>query len=555
MYSKSAVWGVETVSSRSDTSVPQPSSGHPRERGQRADPGQLVRPTDDEVMATMHAMRTLTRNTTVTPEQEEYVKLLGKAIPPVNQRDGILQKAHLQGHYGEKAVIDLVYNQWGYWWPSLRRDALSILARCPQCQRYNVAVKGYHPPKSPTAFMPGDHWQIDVMELPTSVNGFSHVLCVLDVFTSYLLTRPMKTKSAEETAQNLLTLIADWGPPKVISSDMGGEFANDVLKALFEKTHIEFHIATPKHHGSTGRVERVIRTLRFSLRKMLDGAMGIWDLILPLSTLYYNVTTRSLQGTNPYVLMFARDYNNTENAPENGWVPLGRDPTGKDCDEWLSHQLDMLAQVYPSIREAVEIKRTKQAEKFTRSHKIVAPLRVGDSVMMQDFNRARKDDPLRVGPYVVLEARGNGSYVISDGINEPLVRNISALSALPRDKGVRGGVDRHQPVFADAAPMDESEPADNANNGQAYEVDCILDHRGRGSSREYYVLWKGFSREESTWEPESNFIDTECIRRYFASKAPARQVKRKGTAEEEPPTKKTSAKSRVRPTKKTRRRR
>lgn len=37
-----------------------------------------------------------------------------------------------------------------------------------------------------------------------------------------------------------------------------------------------------------------------------------------------------------------------------------------------------------------------------------------------------------------------------------------------------------------------------------YEVDEIIDRCGSGDKKRYLVLWKGFQRADSTWEPESN---------------------------------------------------
>lgn len=268
------------------------------------------------------------------------------------------------------------------------------------------------------------------MELPAPVNGYSHVLCVLDLFTNYLVTRPMKTRTKEETAQNLLQIIGEFGPPSFIQTDDGGEFANLVLQSMLEDMHVEFHISSPHEHGSTGRIERAIRTLRFSIRKLLNGKMALWDAILPLATLYYNITTKSLHNTSPYVLMFAREYNN--NQHDQPWIP-SRDGILEDenidphYDAWIQHQFDMVSNIYPHLREALVDKREKQHEHFDKKHKIVDTYKVGDMVLSIDYQKRSKDEPTRVGPFEVVEVRESGSYVISDGINDPLVRHASSL--------------------------------------------------------------------------------------------------------------------------------
>ena len=37
-----------------------------------------------------------------------------------------------------------------------------------------------------------------------------------------------------------------------------------------------------------------------------------------------------------------------------------------------------------------------------------------------------------------------------------------------------------------------------------YEVEKIIGKKMNGNSKEYLIKWKGYSEDESTWEPESN---------------------------------------------------
>ncbi|XP_068733009.1 heterochromatin protein 1-like [Montipora capricornis] len=54
--------------------------------------------------------------------------------------------------------------------------------------------------------------------------------------------------------------------------------------------------------------------------------------------------------------------------------------------------------------------------------------------------------------------------------------------------------------------------------GQFYEVDRLINKRGKGNETEYLVKWKGYSPYESTWEPKEN-ISTDCLR-YFENPRP-----------------------------------
>lgn len=40
-----------------------------------------------------------------------------------------------------------------------------------------------------------------------------------------------------------------------------------------------------------------------------------------------------------------------------------------------------------------------------------------------------------------------------------------------------------------------------------YEVEAIIGHRKNNSNNEYLVQWKGFPKEDATWEPAENLTD------------------------------------------------
>jgi len=124
---------------------------------------------------------------------------LDKLIPEPAQRPQILAEVHSKGHAGVRAVVEEVYNR-GFWWQGLRQDVERLVGSRSACQNKNktktlVIRHGYHPLCSPAVLEVGD---------------------LLDLFSSYVWMRPLKTKGAEETAHQLLLWIADWGPPRIL---------------------------------------------------------------------------------------------------------------------------------------------------------------------------------------------------------------------------------------------------------------------------------------------------------------------------------------------------
>ena len=52
-------------------------------------------------------------------------------------------------------------------------------------------------------------------------------------------------------------------------------------------------------------------------------------------------------------------------------------------------------------------------------------------------------------------------------------------------------------------------------NEAVYEVEKILDKRGRGRMAEYLIKWRNYGEQENTWEPASNLKEArEAIKKF-----------------------------------------
>ena len=431
-----------------------------------------------------HKLHALLENKKVA-NKAELMDLMGIRIPPESERAGIVQKVHDQGHYGINAVAAQIYEVQRCWWPNLRNDIATHVSQCSSCQKYTVYKRGYHPQRSPHASLPMDHWQIDLVQLPTSQMDNEYMLVITDLFTSYAITRAMRTKTAEETARHIYQVFGDWGPPRTVQCDQGKEFLNKVFTELNKLAGVDLKLTSPYHHAANGRVERLNQTIVRSLKKMLSGALATWDTILPLVTHYYNISVRTLTKSSPYSLMFTREHNIGTDEPVSQWKPAHQ-----DLKQWIEqHQKRVLQDIYPTVDDMVQNTRAKQAKKADDKHRPQQQLEVGVTVMARNLTKASKHEQDWLGPYKVKEVTSTGSYILTDGINNDIRRARQDM------KRLRDSKDEH--------------------NDEVYEVETILDHRMKGIKKEYLVKWKGFSSKDNTWEPESNFRDDDIVKKYW----------------------------------------
>lgn len=501
LYAKSDAWGVpNTIASSQSAPRLKPVSTAASALGMSSS------------SSSMPALSALSPAQQLTTDREELMRLLGKEIvTSPDLRTETIRQVHAEGHYGIKTVVEKIYHDLHRWWPEMHKDVAAQIGACASCQKYTVSKRGFHPLRSPEAALPGDWWQIDLIHLPTSVNGYSYILVIIDLFTSYVLTRALKTRTAEETASHLLQIWADWGPPKIMQSDEGTEFVNQVVTAMAELANVELRVSTPHYKHSTGSVERVNRTIGTSLRKMLQGAMSTWDTVLPLVTHYYNTTTRSLTKTSPYALMFTRAWHHLQGGESyliddfdhEEWISDQDFTTWNEqhperLNSWINeHQKQVLHHIYPAIRDNITHKRKQTADKFNASHHIVAPLTVGTSVMAIDPAQSSKHDQKWVGPYKIDTVTPTGTYLIRDAQGTVLRRAISQLKVIP----------------------------DDDEKFQSWEVEKIIRHSGEGKSLRYLVKWKNFPNSQNSWQKPDEFDDLKVISDYWKSHAPKRAVR------------------------------
>lgn len=91
-------------------------------------------------------------------------------------------------------------------------------------------------------------------------------------FTRFVVLRASRDKKKETVAQELWHVIADSGLPRVIQTDNGTEWVNDVVNSLKNTYGAQHRLVTAYNHQANGAVERMIRTVTTMLKKQLQGA-------------------------------------------------------------------------------------------------------------------------------------------------------------------------------------------------------------------------------------------------------------------------------------------
>ena len=148
-----------------------------------------------------------------------------------------------------------------------------------------------------------DIWSLDILDLKDygqeNNRGYRYVLIVIDNFSKYGWTIPLKNKNSQtikDSFENIL--INSKRSPNLIETDRGKEFYNNIFQDFLNKNNIQLY----SRNSLYGAVfaERFNRTIRDLLKKpVFEKGDGNWIDVLQTITKQYNNKTHSSTKLTP----------------------------------------------------------------------------------------------------------------------------------------------------------------------------------------------------------------------------------------------------------------
>jgi hypothetical protein len=175
-------------------------------------------------------------------------------------------------HRGSKKVFEAICRV--AYWPGMRGHIDKVVRQCAVCARacrWPTAKQGKL--QSWPASRPFQRVHIDLSgEYNRTARGNVYILSVIDFFTKYLITVPLRDKSALTVAQALVkNVYLVHGACELQLSDNGLEFKNQVSLNICRLLQIPNLNSVPWRPNCIAAVERVHHSLHNMFRKMIDG--------------------------------------------------------------------------------------------------------------------------------------------------------------------------------------------------------------------------------------------------------------------------------------------
>ena len=328
-------------------------------------------------------------------------------------------------HFGVETTYDKIARR--YYWKGMYKDIKNYIKYCDACQRRGQkGGKGnLYPIKVGEPF---ERIGIDfVGPLERTKEGNKYILVVTDYLTKWPEARAMKEATAKNVVEFIYKeIICRHGCPRVILSDRGTHFRNEIIDGICEKFRIKHKLSSPYHPQTNGLVERFNRTLCEGLAKVTERE-NEWDRYIESVLFAYRTNKHNTTKRTPFFMVYGRE----------AILPID----DNNQDEEISEKDSLLKRTYEIINlkekrnEVLDIiEGTQEKQKKRHDEKIEEDkFEIGDKVLLKDTAKEKqwsgKLSQKWKGPYYIHQVIGKGAYKLRDMNGRVLkaARNIKHL--------------------------------------------------------------------------------------------------------------------------------
>jgi transposase InsO family protein len=347
-----------------------------------------------------------------------FSPVLPRVVVPAIFRKELLELFHdapFSGHLGIKRTIRRLSHN--YYWNTLQQDVTDYVNACAVCASEKVRRRS---PDLPAGSMPSPTLPFHVISVDhigplTKSDDFKYVLVIIDHFTRWCITVPVFDVSANSTARALYDEVYNkYGLPKILISDRGSAFHNDVVAMLHTQLRVRHLFTVPYHPQSNGVVERLNGTIKQILTALASTHGDQWVQVLQAATFAYNTSVSEVTGYTPHYLLFGR-----EALVPGDQLAISAEAADLDLvsdlphDNYASQLLQDLSECHSVVQAIFASKeQLRHDERYATAR--VPTYEVGDRVWVKDPRRIKKPKLYApwIGPGVIRRKLSELVYLI-----------------------------------------------------------------------------------------------------------------------------------------------
>lgn len=238
-------------------------------------------------------------------EQRLYHRLRHKLVVVASRQElkRIMASLHDDlGHWDAAATRSMIAER--FWWPDMMKDIAHYVKTCGNFQKMG-STRLY----TTSRFVPQssllDVFSIDFASpFPETTAGNKFLLVSVEHLTGWPIVSPTKLATAQ-TVLNFIKqkIIPPFGAPKVVITDNGACFTAQVLQSFMRQCGTSWRTVLAYAPMSNGRAERMIRTLKHGIRRVL--ANGSIDRDEAVHKVVFGYCRRPLrEAPSPFQLLY-----------------------------------------------------------------------------------------------------------------------------------------------------------------------------------------------------------------------------------------------------------
>lgn len=317
-------------------------------------------------------------------------------------------------HQGVRKCVDGLANN--YYWPNMEASVRDLIQRCQHCQyRKTLKVKEKAGLLKPIAITENifEKWTIDVCQMTKSDRGNMYVVAACEYLSGYLVTKAVKTTTAEDICDFMTELIMRFGIPTSLTSDNGKNFLSKAFQLFLKQMGCHKINISSYHPQSNGMCESNFKSLADSLSLYINNKQSDWDKFLEYVTFTLNSSPKETRGgVSPFFILYGVDAK----------LPIDVDLLPKGDVEDIDTRVARIRTVRENVARYYNQGKEKQEQYYNQKRKTVK-FEVGDLVMLYSPRNYKS----LCSMYRKLLCRWNGPFKVTEVFNNYLNYRIKDL--------------------------------------------------------------------------------------------------------------------------------
>ncbi|KII75178.1 Transposon Ty3-G Gag-Pol polyprotein [Thelohanellus kitauei] len=315
-----------------------------------------------------------------------------------------------------------------FYWYHMKNDLINYCKSCVKCSEINNAhTKPKAPLQSDISCRPFERIAMDCLgPLPITSRGNRYIVVVSDYFTKWTEAFPVRTIESRTIAHLLIdNFVCRFGVPEFLHTDQGTNFESKLLYEICQLLGIKKTRTTPYNPSSDGMVERFNKTIVSMISKYVDQYPD-WDNYLQKLMFTCRPSSHKSTKYSPYEAVFGRE----PRLPIDLIIKPFQLKNGiyEDTATKLSNRIK---KIHEKMNDNLKQNHTNVENYFNRFSKN-NEIRVGQNVMIKNFNQKGKFDKKWLGPFKVTRVLGPVTFEISDGFKSIVTHHNSLKPYIER---------------------------------------------------------------------------------------------------------------------------